>query len=140
MPDLKVKLPDGTPLGLGDGATGADAAAAIGPGLAKAALAIKVNGDDQPFEAFNDNTFEEISGTTLLLPVGLATMLGPNNKFPENGAIELERDVNRDVVLTAQSAPYLISGRVHVDGASEAAPASLSIEPGAIVKFCVFAV
>ena len=35
-----VTLPDGTPLELPDGATGADAAAAIGPGLAKAALAV----------------------------------------------------------------------------------------------------
>ena len=41
----KVKLPDGSELELEDGATGADAAAAIGPGLAKAALAIKVDGE-----------------------------------------------------------------------------------------------
>jgi len=40
-----VKLPDGKPLELGDEATGADAAAAIGPGLAKAALAIRVDGE-----------------------------------------------------------------------------------------------
>ena len=39
---LTVTLPDGTELELADGATGADAAAAIGPGLAKAALAIEV--------------------------------------------------------------------------------------------------
>jgi threonyl-tRNA synthetase len=38
-------LPDGKPLELPAGATGADAAAAIGPGLAKAALAIKVDGE-----------------------------------------------------------------------------------------------
>jgi len=41
---LVVTLPDGKPLELEPGATGADAAAAIGPGLAKAALAIKVDG------------------------------------------------------------------------------------------------
>jgi threonyl-tRNA synthetase len=40
-----VRLPDGTALELGDGASGADAAAAIGPGLAKAALAIRVGGE-----------------------------------------------------------------------------------------------
>jgi threonyl-tRNA synthetase len=40
-----VTLPDGKPLELPAGATGADAAAAIGPGLAKAALAIKVDGE-----------------------------------------------------------------------------------------------
>jgi threonyl-tRNA synthetase len=40
-----VKLPDGADLELPDDATGADAAAAIGPGLAKAALAIRVDGE-----------------------------------------------------------------------------------------------
>ncbi|MCW3032665.1 MAG: threonyl-tRNA synthetase [Solirubrobacterales bacterium] len=39
---IRVTLPDGTLLELPDGATGADAAAAIGPGLAKAALAVAV--------------------------------------------------------------------------------------------------
>jgi threonyl-tRNA synthetase len=42
---ITVKLPDGTPLELSSGASGADAAAAIGPGLAKAALAIRVDGE-----------------------------------------------------------------------------------------------
>ena len=42
---ITVKLPDGSPLELDEGATGADAAAAIGPGLAKAALAIRA-GDE----------------------------------------------------------------------------------------------
>ncbi len=40
-----VKLPDGTPLELERGASGADAAAAIGPALAKAALGVKVDGE-----------------------------------------------------------------------------------------------
>ena len=39
---ITVSLPDGTPLELPDGATGADAAAAIGAGLARASLAIEV--------------------------------------------------------------------------------------------------
>jgi threonyl-tRNA synthetase len=42
---MKVTLPDGTQLELPEGATGADAAAAIGPGLARAALAVKQNGE-----------------------------------------------------------------------------------------------
>ena len=45
MAQLTVKLPDGTDLALDEGANGADAAAAIGPGLAKAALAVKVDGE-----------------------------------------------------------------------------------------------
>ncbi|HEV7937351.1 MAG TPA: threonine--tRNA ligase [Solirubrobacteraceae bacterium] len=40
---ISVTLPDGNALELADGATGADAAAAIGPGLAKAALAIELS-------------------------------------------------------------------------------------------------
>jgi threonyl-tRNA synthetase len=42
---MKVFLPDGTELELADGATGADAAAAIGAGLARAALGIRVDGE-----------------------------------------------------------------------------------------------
>ncbi len=44
-PEMSVTatLPDGKALELPDGATGADAAAAIGPGLAKAALAIELS-------------------------------------------------------------------------------------------------
>jgi threonyl-tRNA synthetase len=40
---ITVTLPDGKALELKDGATGADAAAAIGPGLARAALAVEVS-------------------------------------------------------------------------------------------------
>jgi threonyl-tRNA synthetase len=42
---ITVTLPDGKELELPDGATGADAAAAIGPGLARAALAVTVDGE-----------------------------------------------------------------------------------------------
>jgi threonyl-tRNA synthetase len=42
---MTVTLPDGTELQLDEGATGADAAAAIGPGLARAALAVKIDGE-----------------------------------------------------------------------------------------------
>ncbi len=42
---MEFELPDGNILTLPEGASGADAAAAIGPGLARAALAVKVDGD-----------------------------------------------------------------------------------------------
>jgi threonyl-tRNA synthetase len=42
---MEYELPDGNKLTLPEGATGADAAAAIGPGLARAALAVKVGGE-----------------------------------------------------------------------------------------------
>src|SRR5690349_19194866 len=43
--EIGVTLPDGSEKRLPAGATGADLAQAIGPGLAKAALAVRVNGD-----------------------------------------------------------------------------------------------
>jgi threonyl-tRNA synthetase len=42
---MQLELPDGKILDLPEGATGADAAAAIGSGLARAALAVKVDGE-----------------------------------------------------------------------------------------------
>src|SRR4051794_29311005 len=42
---MHVILPDGSQKELADGASGADLAAAIGPGLARAALAVKVAGE-----------------------------------------------------------------------------------------------
>jgi len=45
MAEIQVTLPDGSRKSLPAGATGAELARAIGPGLAKAALAIRVNGE-----------------------------------------------------------------------------------------------
>ncbi|MEA2145644.1 MAG: threonyl-tRNA synthetase, partial [Solirubrobacteraceae bacterium] len=42
---MELELPDGKRLSVADDATGADVAAAIGPGLARAALAIKLDGE-----------------------------------------------------------------------------------------------
>jgi threonyl-tRNA synthetase len=48
---IRVHLPDGNELELDDGASGADVAAAIGPGLARAALAIEADGELQDLVA-----------------------------------------------------------------------------------------
>src|ERR1700750_626086 len=48
---MHVTLPDGTRLELENGATGGDAAAAIGAGLARAALAVKVDGEVRDLSA-----------------------------------------------------------------------------------------
>src|SRR5882762_7890581 len=44
-PEIRVTLPDGSEKRLPAGSTGADLAKAIGPGLAKAALAVRLNGN-----------------------------------------------------------------------------------------------
>lgn len=51
MADITVTLPDGSSRSLPDGATGADLAAAIGPGLAKAAVVVKVDGVERDLAA-----------------------------------------------------------------------------------------
>jgi threonyl-tRNA synthetase len=51
MGSITVKLPDGSPLELSEGATGADAAAAIGPRLARDALAVRANGSVRDLNA-----------------------------------------------------------------------------------------
>src|ERR1044071_525451 len=48
---MKVVLPDGSELELPDGATGLDAAAAIGPKLAKEAVLVRVNGATRDLRA-----------------------------------------------------------------------------------------
>ncbi len=48
---MKVTLPDGTPLELSEGATGADAAQAIGEGLARAALGVRQNASLRDLDA-----------------------------------------------------------------------------------------
>jgi threonyl-tRNA synthetase len=51
MSKITAKLPDGSPLELPEGATGADAAAAIGPRLVKDALAVRVDGEVRDLSA-----------------------------------------------------------------------------------------
>jgi len=60
---MQVALPDGNVLELHDGATGHDAAAAIGPGLAKAALAVKQGGEVRDLAALliPDETIEIVT-------------------------------------------------------------------------------
>ncbi len=51
MSDISITLPDGTVRTLAEGATGTDLATAIGPGLAKAALVMEVDGSAQDLAA-----------------------------------------------------------------------------------------
>ncbi|MGA7435574.1 MAG: threonine--tRNA ligase [Solirubrobacterales bacterium] len=67
---ITVSLPDGTPLELAAGATGTDAAMAIGEGLARAALAIKVEDQIRDLSAPVADG-EEISIITQRDPEGL---------------------------------------------------------------------
>src|SRR3954452_674447 len=99
---MKVELPDGTPLELEDGATGADAARAIGAGLARAALAIRQNGslkdlsapleDGKPIEIITsrsgDDALELIRHDTAHVLAEAVLELYPGVKISIGPAIE----------------------------------------------------
>src|SRR3954452_10454060 len=114
---MKVTLPDGTPLELPDGATGADAAAAIGPGLARAALAVKQDGEvrdlarplipDTPLEIVTERSGQDaldlirhdaahvLAASVLELYPGVKISIGPpieqgfyyDFDFPDGGSL-----------------------------------------------------
>src|SRR6476620_11796741 len=80
---MNVTLPDGTPLELPEDATGADAAAAIGPGLARAALAFKQRGE-----------LRDLSALLVEGPLEIVTKTSPE-------ALELIRHDAAHVLATA---------------------------------------
>ena len=51
---IDITLPDGSSRSIDDGATAGDLAAAIGRGLAKAAVVAEVNGEERDFEYETD--------------------------------------------------------------------------------------
>src|SRR5260370_5142593 len=82
--EIRVRLPDGSEKALPAGATAADLAKAIGPGLAKAALAAKVNG--------------EVRDLARPLPDGVAVEL-LTDKHPQ--ALDVLRHSSAHVLATA---------------------------------------
>src|SRR4051794_38040030 len=89
---VTVTLPDGKALELPDGATGADAAAAIGPGLARAALAVEVS------ERPGEGAAAEVRDLARPLPDG-ARLSIITSKSPQ--ALELIRHDAAHVLATA---------------------------------------
>src|SRR5919112_732202 len=114
---MKVTLPDGTPLDLPDRATGADAAAAMGRGRARAALAVKQNGEvrdlarplvpDEPLEIITERSGRDaldlirhdaahvLAAAVLELYPGVKISIGPpieqgfyyDFDFPDGGSL-----------------------------------------------------
>jgi threonyl-tRNA synthetase len=87
---MDVELPDGKTLTLPEGATGADAAAAIGAGLARAALAIKVDGEIRD----------------------LARPLPETNGVPEKIAILTDRSGEEALELIRHDAAHVLAAAV----------------------------
>src|ERR1700760_2070993 len=76
---MRVQLPDGSSRELPDGATGADLAADIGPGLARAALAIRVLDGTAKRDgtAYDDGRVRDLGESVLELYPGTKGSIGP---------------------------------------------------------------
>jgi threonyl-tRNA synthetase len=96
---VTVTLPDGKDLELEDGATGADAAAAIGPGLARVALAIEV-GDPAADPADPNLTHPELCDLARELPDGARI------------AIVTEKDEEQALALIRHDAAHVLAAAV----------------------------
>jgi threonyl-tRNA synthetase len=92
---INVTLPDGNQLELPDGATGADAAAAIGPGLARAALAIELTVGTQQ----DGGDVPELRDLTRPLPDGAQIAILTQKSGPQ--ALELIRHDAAHVLAAA---------------------------------------
>jgi threonyl-tRNA synthetase len=96
---VTVTLPDGKALELPDGATGTDAAAAIGPGLARAALAVEVGSPDGGPAAGPDRAVIEVRDLARPLPDGARVSIITDRSGEP--ALELIRHDAAHVLATA---------------------------------------
>jgi threonyl-tRNA synthetase len=101
---VTVTLPDGKALELGDGATGADAAAAIGPGLARAALAVEIDAPD-PSSA---------NGAPYLRPAHPAELCDLARPLPDGAriAIVTDRSGEQALALIRHDAAHVLAAAV----------------------------
>jgi threonyl-tRNA synthetase len=107
---VTVILPDGNALELPDGATGADAAAAIGPGLARAALAVEVGLGEEPPGGGHDNGVDrsqigqQLRDLTRPLPDGAHVAILTQKSGPQ--ALQLIRHDAAHVLAAAVTELY----------------------------------
>jgi threonyl-tRNA synthetase len=109
---ITVTLPDGKALELEDGATGADAAAAIGPGLAKAALAVGVSRPEAGEGAVGEGAVEEGAHHS---DVGeLAQLRDLSRPLPDGAqiAIVTSKDGEQSLGLIRHDAAHVLASAV----------------------------
>ena len=117
---LTITLPDGNALELPEGATGADAAAAIGPGLARAALAVQILGVDRTGGA-NDADRSAAAGADGAVAVEAPEVRDLARPLPDGARI---------AILTARSEGEEPLRLIRHDAAHVLAAAVIELYPG----------
>ncbi len=122
---ITISLPDGKALELPDGATGADAATAIGPGLARAALAVEIRGiggDEEVRAAAGQAAGEQAAGETAAQsPAGAPEVRDLARPLPDGASI---------AIITARSEGQEPLRLVRHDAAHVLASAVMELYPG----------
>lgn len=96
--------------------------------------AVRVDASRERFEAFDNNTFEDVADAALRVPLELAQGLGANNKFTNTARVTLFGETKKDTTLENIGAPYLVEGELTVNGA-ETKSATLTIAAGNTLLF-----
>jgi hypothetical protein len=96
---------------------------------------ISVSGAKERFTSFDNNTFDDVAGNAVELPISLAAGLGAANAFGANGFVLLKGETTQDTTLKAIGAPYHVEGELNVNGAESAKSATLTFEPGVTMLF-----
>ena len=96
--------------------------------------AIRVERTKERFEAFDNNTFEDVEDSALRIPLEFAHNLGANNKFSDKARVTLFGETTKDTNLENVGAPYQVEGELSVNG-KESRSAVLTIAPGSTLLF-----
>lgn len=96
--------------------------------------AIRVESAKERFEAFDNNTFEDVEDSALRIPLELAHNLGANNKFTDKARVTLYGEMKKDTTLENLGAPYQVEGELSVNG-QETKSVALTIAPGNTLLF-----
>lgn len=96
--------------------------------------AIRVESAKERFSAFDNNTFEDVEGAALRVPLELAHGLGAHNKFTDKARVTLFGDAKKDTTLENIGAPYVVEGELAVNG-EESRAVVLTIAGGDTLLF-----
>ncbi len=96
--------------------------------------AVRVDSSKERFTAFDANTFEDVEGAALKVPLELAHGLGANNKFTDKARVTLFGELKKDTTLENIGAPYVVEGELAVNG-EDTKTATLTIAAGDTLLF-----